>query len=64
MKLLKLLDSFPPRSVRRGYWEPECVRFARGQERGKIERAATRLRISRSLLYDRIQRHRILVSRM
>ena len=35
-----------------------------GEERGNIERAATTLRISRSLLYDRILRHRILVSRM
>ncbi len=35
-----------------------------GEERGNIERAATRLGISRSSLYQRIQRHRISVSRM
>jgi DNA-binding NtrC family response regulator len=35
-----------------------------GEERGNIERAATRLGISRSSLYQRIQRHRITVSRM
>jgi len=35
-----------------------------GEERGNIERAATRLGISRSSLYQRIQRHRIAVSRM
>jgi DNA-binding NtrC family response regulator len=35
-----------------------------GEEKGNIERAATRLGISRSSLYQRIQRHRITVSRM
>jgi DNA-binding NtrC family response regulator len=35
-----------------------------GEERGNIDRAATRLGISRSSLYQRIQRHRITVSRM
>jgi DNA-binding NtrC family response regulator len=35
-----------------------------GEEKGNIERAATRLGISRSSLYQRIHRHRITVSRM
>jgi DNA-binding NtrC family response regulator len=35
-----------------------------GEEKGNIERAANRLGISRSSLYQRIQRHRITVSRM
>jgi DNA-binding NtrC family response regulator len=35
-----------------------------GEEKGNIERAASRLGISRSSLYQRIQRHRIAVSRM
>ncbi len=35
-----------------------------GEEHGNIERTATRLGISRSSLYQRIQRHRIAVSRI
>ena len=44
--------------------ERSLIEQALGEERGNVGRAAERLGISRSSLYQRIQRHRIPVSRM
>ncbi len=44
--------------------ERSLIEQALGEEKGNVGRAAERLGISRSSLYQRIQRHRISVSRM
>lgn len=44
--------------------ERRLIERALREERGRVDRAAERLGISRSSLYQRIQRHRIVVSRI